>query len=274
MYGISSFWTLLYDFLFEFLDICGRGEKIVDLYQFGQTEEICLFNSSGIGKIHKVHFDPYGIRLGGCNSKGDLNIWKFDNVSDMKPHIFIDNAHSSSISDFSFLNSPNLIASNGMNSSPSLCLWDLLLPLESACVFSMDNLDSCGVMTYCNSLNLLCIGGQKGKIITVDLRSKKILHLTQAHSVGIKSLIVSGCMLYSGSRSGEVKAWDLTQMESVGHHFNLGTHIIPGHYSDAALILGGSHKNFDMHLLGDAGYLATSYEKTLSIWEQPVLSHN
>ena len=257
--------------ILNLVDICGRGEKIVDLNQFGQEKEICSFNTSGIGKIQKVHFDPFGIRFGGCNSKGDLNIWKFDNsLSDMSPYIFVDNAHASSITDFTFVNSPNILASIGMNSTPSVCLWDFLQPIESGRTCIIDNLESLGILTYCKSSNLICIGGQKGKITRIDLRTLKVLDVIEAHSTAIKSLIVSGNMLFSGSRYGEVKVWDLTQMESVGHHYNLGSHNPTGHHTEASSLLGISQKNFDMHLLGDPGYLATTFEKTVAIWEQPL----
>lgn len=216
-----------------------------------------------------MHFDPYGIRFGGCNAKGDLNIWKFDpSVSDISPYIFIENCHNGSITDFTFLDSPNLLASVGTNSTPTLSLWDLLLPLECSCIRSFDNLESAGIIAYCKSLNVLCIGSQKGKITRIDLRTNKVLDVTDAHSTGIKSLIISGNLLYSGSRNGEVKVWDLNQMTD-GHHYTLGTHNI-GHHVDAPSLLAAvNHKNFDMHLLGDSGYLATIFEKTFAIWEQP-----
>ncbi len=236
---------------------------MVDLYQFGQEEEMASVNASGIGKIQKVHFDPYGIRFGGCNAKGDLNIWKFDHsLSDMAaPYIFIENCHSSSITDFTFLNSPNLLASIGTNSTPTLSLWDLLLPLDSSCIRSIDNLESVGVIEYCESLNILCIGSQKGKITRIDLRTNRVLDVTDAHATSIKSLFISGKFLYSGSRNGQVKVWDLTRMDSV----DLGTH---NHTDAASLLTSVTLKNFDMHLIGD-GYLATTFEKTVAIWEQP-----
>lgn len=245
---------------------------MVDLYQFGQEEEIAAFNASGIGKIQKVHFDPHGIRFGGCNSKGDLNIWKFDHsLSDTSPYIFIENCHSSSITDFTFLNSPNLLASIGTNSTATLSFWDLLRPVGSSCIRSIDNLESVGVICYSESLNLVCIGSQRGKITRIDLRNNKVLDVTDAHSTSIKSMIASGKWLYSGSRHGEVKVWDLTQMQSEDHNYDLGSHN-PGHHTDAASILTAvSHKNFDMHFLGDSGYLATAFEKTVAIWDHPLL---
>lgn len=186
----------------------------------------------------------------------------------MSPHTFIENCHSSSITDFAFLNSPNLLASVGMNSTPTLCLWDLLRPLDSACIHTIDNLESVGVITYCESRNLLCIGSHKGKITRVDLRTLKVLDVIDAHSSSIKSLIVSGNMLYSGSRYGDVKVWDLSQMESESHHYNLGTHNAASHHADAASLLTVTQKNLDIHIVGDA--LASTFEKTIAIWEQPL----
>jgi WD40 repeat protein len=106
----------------------------VDLYQFGQPEELVRYTAASEGKLTKCHFDPYGAKFGGADSRGDLHIWKFDaSVSSMKPCLTLSQCHHGAINDFSFLNSSSIIATAGMSSSSmNVSIWDTLMPPEKA----------------------------------------------------------------------------------------------------------------------------------------------
>lgn len=88
---------------------------MVHLYQFGQENEICTFGTSGTGRIARVHFDPFGIRFGGADSKGDLSVWRFDGSNDAAPQRVLKSHYSGGLNDFTYLDSPNMLATTGMS---------------------------------------------------------------------------------------------------------------------------------------------------------------
>jgi WD40 repeat protein len=90
----------------------------VQLYQFGQTQELVKYTSESEGKLTKCHFDPYGAKFAGADSRGDIHIWKFDaSPNALKPCIILRQCHQGAINDFAFLNSSSVLATAGMSTS-------------------------------------------------------------------------------------------------------------------------------------------------------------
>jgi WD40 repeat protein len=102
----------------------------VTLYQFGQNQELVKYKAISDGRFTKCHFDPYGAKFAGADSRGDLNIWKFDsNPGSLKPVITLKQCHDGAINDFAFLNSSSIIATAGISASnQGVSIWDTLLP--------------------------------------------------------------------------------------------------------------------------------------------------
>jgi hypothetical protein len=90
---------------------------LIQAFQFQQETELFSINSTNNSRIIKLHFDPFGIRLGGAEAKGDLHLWKCEDVSQVSLLKTLKSTHSNGLYDFCFLNSPNVIATSGMSST-------------------------------------------------------------------------------------------------------------------------------------------------------------
>lgn len=105
------------------LDLGGIGDHTgpevhVNLYQFGQENELVSYRAKSDGRLTRCHFDPYGSKFAGADTRGDLHIWKFDAYPEaMRPGITLRDCHQGPITEFTFLESSSVIATAGMSST-------------------------------------------------------------------------------------------------------------------------------------------------------------
>ena len=99
--------------MLRLVDIVARGEGMVDLFHFSREEKLATFSTGSNGRLGRVHFDPFGIRFGAVDTKGDLPIWKFEGLDDLKPCRTLKQLHHGALTDFCFLETPNVVATVG-----------------------------------------------------------------------------------------------------------------------------------------------------------------
>ena len=139
----------------------------MDLYQFGQTDPLVSYSAESEGKLTKCHFDPYGAKFGGADSRGNLHIWRFEsNIASVTPTLTLKQCHDGAVNDFSFVNSSSIIATAGMSSLDfNVSIWDTLLPSSKSRVMSFDVGESgISALLYSPRYHLLVAGGKKGKL--------------------------------------------------------------------------------------------------------------
>ncbi|KAI8913148.1 RAVE protein 1 C terminal-domain-containing protein [Powellomyces hirtus] len=106
---------------------------VVQLYQFGQPRELVTYTSGTTARFTRCRFDPFGVRFGASDSKGDVYLWRFDASADASRPAMVVPCHSSFTNDFTFLNSSSLLATAGVSTNnQNVCLWDTLLPTSRA----------------------------------------------------------------------------------------------------------------------------------------------
>lgn len=110
-----------------------RRETVVNLFQFGQQQELLSYQTGNSARISKIDFDPFGSRFGACDTRGNLMLWKFGSSSKSLLPFKDIKCHSSSCNDFCFLKSSTVLATVGSSSSGgSVAMWDTLLPPDKA----------------------------------------------------------------------------------------------------------------------------------------------
>ncbi|KAI8899668.1 WD40-repeat-containing domain protein [Globomyces pollinis-pini] len=193
-------------------------EVVVQLYQYGQQQEIVSYSTISEGKLIKCHFDPYGAKFAGADSRGDVHIWKFDAApSSIRPCLTLRQCHQGTISDFTFLNSSSILATAGLSAnSMNICIWDTLLPPSRARVKSFQ-VGEAGIKSilYSAEHNILVAGGRKGNIFVLDMRQDiSLLNTFPAHESMITSIALDrqSNLICSGSSRGKIKLFDINAL--------------------------------------------------------------
>ncbi|KAI8586289.1 RAVE protein 1 C terminal-domain-containing protein [Geranomyces variabilis] len=186
---------------------------VVQLYQFGQPKELVTYTTGTTARFTKTRFDPFGVRFGASDSKGDVYIWRFDASADAcKPAIALA-CHSSFTNDLTFLNSSSLLATAGVSTNnQNVCIWDTLLPPARARVKAFNVAEGGAYsLVYSARHQLLFSGSKKGDIYVFDIRQRTLVDSYQAHEHLVKSLAIDYACgnLVSGSMGGDLKLWDL-----------------------------------------------------------------
>ncbi|KAJ3017210.1 regulator of (H+)-ATPase in vacuolar membrane [Thoreauomyces humboldtii] len=186
---------------------------VVQLYQFGQPRELVTYTSGTTARFTRCRFDPFGVRFGASDSKGDVYLWRFDASSDASSPAMVLTCHSSFTNDFTFLNSSSLLATAGVSTNhQNVCLWDTLLPAAKSRVKGFNVAEGGAYsLVYSPRHQLLFSGGKKGDIYVFDTRQRTLVDSFQAHDHLVKSLAIDfdNGNLVSGSMGGDVKMWDL-----------------------------------------------------------------
>ena len=87
------------------------------LYQFGQKKELITYITGNSARLTQSKFDPFGVRFGATDTRGELHLWKFDSsLSGQHPSQTIQ-CNSAITNDFTFLNSGTLLATAGVSSN-------------------------------------------------------------------------------------------------------------------------------------------------------------
>lgn len=71
--------------IFNFLDLSGHENGVIQLWQFEQSLPLLSFTTGNKFSIHHVHFDRSGSRFLALDVSGYLSIWKFDTVTQRLP---------------------------------------------------------------------------------------------------------------------------------------------------------------------------------------------
>jgi WD40 repeat protein len=129
---------------------------------------------------------------------------------------------------------------------------------------TVEDVEACQVTSYSDSFQLLFVGGSKGKLSIIDTRQQKLLDSFTAHTQSIKSLSIQGHYLFSCSKGGEIKLWDMSTLGSKSSTVGkvLGIHEF-GSDKAGALHLG-PQRNVEMKVVEDRVY--SSHEGTFMIW--------
>ncbi|KAJ3161107.1 regulator of (H+)-ATPase in vacuolar membrane [Geranomyces michiganensis] len=188
---------------------------VVQLYQFGQPKELVTYTSGTTARFTKTRFDPFGVRFGASDSKGDVYIWRFDASADACRPVIALACHSSFTNDLTFLNSSSLLATAGVSTNnQNVCIWDTLLPPARARVKGPTfNVAEGGAysLIYSARHQLLFSGSKKGDIYVFDIRQRTLVDSYRAHDHLVKALAIDYTCgnLISGSMGGDLKLWDL-----------------------------------------------------------------
>ena len=205
------------------------------LYQFGQTQELNIYTAESEGRLTKCHFDPYGAKFGGSDSRGDMHIWKFDSSpSSIRPAITLNQCHNGAINDFTFLNSSSILATAGMSTANmNVAIWDTLMPPEKARIQGFV-IGEAGIasLAFSSRHNLLFAGGKKGTICknyilmidVMDIRNDlSLVNSFVAHDNLIKSISINmdTNTLLTGSTQGDLKVINQLTID-LGFEFDQG----------------------------------------------------
>ncbi|KAI8924605.1 hypothetical protein BC831DRAFT_464821 [Entophlyctis helioformis] len=234
--------------------LAGMGDAaspVVNLYQFGQPAELLTYalpeSQASVGsRLTRCHFDPFGVRFGAGDSRGDVHIWRFDsNPAALRPAITLRQCHVGPVSDFVFMNSTTTLATAGVSSNHlNVSVWDTLVPpskskikckrlcrwlagwLAGWCPWPARSIShslagltafqigEAGIVSlvYSPQRDMLIAGGKRGYLYVIDVRQgASLVNMFRAHDHAIKSLAIDPVTdsLFSGSKGEEVKIWDL-----------------------------------------------------------------
>lgn len=90
----------------------------VNLYQFGQSTELVTYTVPSELRLTACHFDPFGVRFGAADTKGDLFMWRFDTAqSALRPALILRQCHLGPVNDFVFMNSTTTLATAGISTN-------------------------------------------------------------------------------------------------------------------------------------------------------------
>ncbi|KAJ3101891.1 regulator of (H+)-ATPase in vacuolar membrane [Phlyctochytrium planicorne] len=215
------------------------GEAVVKLFQYSQQRELVSYTTGCSARITKCRFDPFGIRFGACDTKGELHLWKFDSSEQaLKPALNLA-CNTAITNDFTFLNCSTLLATAGVSTSGNnVALWDTLLPSTKSKVKSFGTESGAYSTVYSGRHNILLVGTKKGDILLFDIRQQTMRKSFHAHASVVKALAIDAendCLV-SGSAGGDVKLWDMTQFEETETYDKLHTGPASKNYNE---IFGG-----------------------------------
>ncbi|KAJ3213069.1 regulator of (H+)-ATPase in vacuolar membrane [Dinochytrium kinnereticum] len=193
------------------------GEATVKLFQFGQQRELVSYTTGSTARITRCRFDPFGIRFGATDAKGELHIWRFDSREQaLRPAVGL-SCNSNITNDFTFINCSTLLATAGVSTSGNnISLWDTLLPISKSRIKTFSGVESGAYsIVFSPRHNILLSGTKRGDIMVFDIRQQILRKSFHAHGNTVRTLAIDAendCLI-SGSAGGDVKIWDLTQFE-------------------------------------------------------------
>ena len=167
------------------------------------------------GRAANLKFSPCGEQFGCIEAGGSLCLWRFQSGADVPLPFSRLQCHGRKGADLCFVGSSVVLATVGASAgqaSPSLCVWDVLLPPSQALITSCaaHAEGGCCVLHSPADMSLIS-GGQKGEVAIFDLRQQRQRQVWNAHSLAARSLALDGHALFSGSSDGDIKLWDLSR---------------------------------------------------------------
>lgn len=167
------------------------------------------------GHAANLKFSPCGEQFGCIEAGGSLCLWRFQSGADVPLPFSRLQCHGRKGADLCFVGSSVVLATVGASTgqmSPSLCVWDVLLPPSQALITSCaaHAEGGCCVLHSLADMSLIS-GGQKGEVAIFDLRQQRQRQVWSAHSLAARSLAMDGHALFSGSSDGDIKLWDLSR---------------------------------------------------------------
>ncbi|KAI9202400.1 WD40-repeat-containing domain protein [Polychytrium aggregatum] len=200
-----------------YLSPSSETSNSINLYHYGQKKELVSYTFKSAGRLTKIRFDPFGVRFGATDTKGDLHLWKFDASSQGLAPTQTLSCHNGPAYDFRYLSSGSFLATAGSSAtSLNVCMWDTLLPQQKQRVKGFTvNEGGSHSLVYSPRHNLVISGGKRGDIAVIDVRQRICLNNYFAHDNTIRTLAIDEerDLLISGSASGEVKIWDLVSFQ-------------------------------------------------------------
>ncbi|KAJ6669699.1 hypothetical protein lerEdw1_000248 [Lerista edwardsae] len=176
--------------------LTGAQDGSVRMFEWGHSQQITCFRSSGNSRITRMRFNYQGNKTWQC--------------------------HNKTANDFVFISSSSLIVTAGQSTdNRNICLWDTLVSPSSSLVHAFTCHDSgATVLAYAPKHQLLLSGGRKGYICVIDLHQKQQRQFFQSHDSQVKAIAVDPTEEYfvTGSAEGNVKVWSLSNF-SLLHTF-------------------------------------------------------
>ncbi|OAJ38977.1 hypothetical protein BDEG_22865 [Batrachochytrium dendrobatidis JEL423] len=220
----------------------------VNLYQFGQSTELVTYTVPSELRLTACHFDPFGVRFGAADTKGDLFMWRFDTAqSALRPALILRQCHLGPVNDFVFMNSTTTLATAGISTNNSnVCMWDTLVPPSKSKIKSFQ-IGEAGIssLEYSPRHNLLIVGGKRGYIYVIDVRQgASVVNTFHAHNHAVKALAIDPITdtLISGSSGGQIKIWDVQALGNAEiMSASRGTIATQGTYSNNGNPNGSQH---------------------------------
>jgi len=201
--------------LYPYYLSAGNDGKI-SLWQFLVPNVLTTFSlGAPAAPVTRVRFSPTGMRFGAVDKAGNFALWGFTAADTSAAPFYRVQAHSKMASDFVFLNSGTFIATCG--SSPTaaarrnVCLWDTLLPAQSALVASCSEIEAATSIAYSPQQQLVVVGDNQGAIHTLDVRKFGVMKTVREHSGEVNALVFDPRQdfLFSAGADNTVKCWSL-----------------------------------------------------------------
>eukprot|EP00004_Rigifila_ramosa_P015579 TRINITY_DN3623_c0_g1_i5.p1 TRINITY_DN3623_c0_g1~~TRINITY_DN3623_c0_g1_i5.p1 ORF type:complete len:866 (-),score=166.88 TRINITY_DN3623_c0_g1_i5:80-2677(-) len=202
------------------LFLSGGYDGAVHLWDFDDSRSIATFRSSG-PEVNRIRFEQHGNKFALCDSDGGLTLFPFE----AEPHI----SHSERVktgfqklSDFSFLESPSLLAAVGLHpQQTNLLFYDTLLPTRDMQTSSLPILEGgCVSVAYIPSRSLIIAGGARGSVTFVDSRQRQVIS-TVSPPAHAKSKILhvavhpSSMLFVTAANDGTELLWDAATLRVV-----------------------------------------------------------
>ncbi|XP_077200473.1 dmX-like protein 1 isoform X2 [Paroedura picta] len=207
--------------------LTGAQDGSVRMFEWGHSQQITCFRSSGNSRVTRMRFNYQGNKFGIVDADGYISLyqtnWKscLHTGSTPKPYLTWQ-CHNKTANDFVFISSSSLIATAGQSTdNRNICLWDTLVAPSSSLVHAFTCHDTgATVLAYAPKHQLLISGGRKGYTCVIDLRQKQQRQVFQSHDSPVKAIAVDPTEDYfvTGSAEGNIKVWSLSNF-SLLHTF-------------------------------------------------------
>ena len=197
--GIVGLWSFSYE----------KNKSLDEFY----IEKISKDSSSSKSNLNitRMHFNAYGNDFLACTQAGDLYLWSFEHIKNVKlPKIPLRNELFYS-KDACYLNNTGIIVStNNKSERHKSMLWDLLYETKKG-VGSVDiggNL----VLPYSKESGFVVANDKPGTVSFVDVRKMEVVQTYLCHDEEIKSIKISPReqFMVTFGKDSIVKIWDLS----------------------------------------------------------------